>query len=240
MDAGSRVTFSFTGTAVRWIGYRDEWSGRAKVYLDGSYKRTVDTYASPTKAQAVLYSVTGLARRTHTLVIEVTGRRSWASQGAWVWVDAFEVDGVPSSSTTSTTSPTSTATPTISTTTQLEQNAAAVVYSGEWYSVDRTWFAAGSAALAMYNSSATLTFTGTGVSWVGYKDAWAGIARVLLDGQVVGEFDTYAAQDTPQPVIYSVEGLAPGTHRLVIQTTGRQNSNSGGAWVWVDAFRVKS
>src|SRR5262249_35834086 len=38
MDSGSRATFAFTGTAVRWIGYRDEWSGISNVYVDGQLK----------------------------------------------------------------------------------------------------------------------------------------------------------------------------------------------------------
>lgn len=91
MDQGSEVRLSFTGTGVRWIGYRDEWSGIARVYVDGVLAETVDTYASPAEAQATLFSMDGLAAGDHTLEIRVTGDRSGASGGAWVWVDAFEI-----------------------------------------------------------------------------------------------------------------------------------------------------
>jgi len=47
MDGGARATATFSGSEVRWIGYRDEWSGIANVYLDGQLKGTVDTFASP-------------------------------------------------------------------------------------------------------------------------------------------------------------------------------------------------
>ena len=30
-DAGARATFAFSGNGVRWIGYRDQWSGIARV-----------------------------------------------------------------------------------------------------------------------------------------------------------------------------------------------------------------
>jgi hypothetical protein len=91
MDAGAQVTFTFTGTGVRWIGYRDEWSGNARVLLDGQLRAVVDTYSSPQSAQQVLQSVTGLAVGAHTLTIDVPGTHGPSSGGSWVWVDAFEV-----------------------------------------------------------------------------------------------------------------------------------------------------
>ena len=91
MDAGSTVTLTFSGTGVSWVGYRDEWSGIANVYLDGVSKGSVDTYSPGSEAQATLYSVTNLANASHTLAIQVTGTRNPASAGSWVWVDAFGV-----------------------------------------------------------------------------------------------------------------------------------------------------
>jgi len=88
----SRAVFTFSGTGVRWIGSRDEWSGIARVSLDGVFKGTVDTYASPAESQAVLFAADSLpANEHHTLVVETTGASNASSGGAWVWVDAFEV-----------------------------------------------------------------------------------------------------------------------------------------------------
>ena len=92
MDAGDRAILSFTGTAVRWIGYRDEWSGRANVYLDGLLQATLDTFASPFQARAVIWEATGLPAAGHTLTIEVLGTHNGSSGGSWVWIDAFDVD----------------------------------------------------------------------------------------------------------------------------------------------------
>ena len=91
MDPNARATLTFSGTAVSWIGYRDEWSGIARVYIDGGLQTTVDTYLTPSKAQAVLYTASGLAQGTHTIAIEATGAHGAASAGSWVWVDAFDV-----------------------------------------------------------------------------------------------------------------------------------------------------
>ena len=92
MDSGSRATFTFVGTGISWIGYRDQWSGVARVYLDNSLIATVDTFASPATAQTVLYSVAGIPLASHTLVLEATGAHSPNSGGSWIWVDALDVN----------------------------------------------------------------------------------------------------------------------------------------------------
>ena len=242
IDAGSRAKFTFTGTGVRWLGYRDEWSGVANVYLDGQFKGTVDAYASPSQYQAMLYSASGLTANTHTLEIEVTGTHGPASQGAWVWVDAFDVDVASSSSggTGGGTTPPPPPPPPAVTASRVEQNHSSAAYAGTWFSRNGASFSGGSAALAMdKGSSVTFTFTGTGASWVGYKDAWSGVACIFVDGVRVGKFDTYSPTDTAQPVIYSISGLSQGTHTLKIEVQQRKSAASGGVWVWVDAFEAK-
>jgi hypothetical protein len=85
-------------------------------------------------------------------------------------------------------------------------------------------------------ASVIFDFTGTGVSWIGYRDAWSGVARVYLNGVLQKEVDTYAPVDEPQAVLYTRSGLSPGRHRLAIQVTGERNPESMGSWIWVDAF----
>jgi hypothetical protein len=90
-EAGAQMGFTFTGTAVSWIAYRDAWSGIADVYVDGVFQGRVDTYAASAQAQAVMYTVSGLPPGRHELVIEVTGHKNRQSGGRWIWVDAFEI-----------------------------------------------------------------------------------------------------------------------------------------------------
>ena len=93
VDAGARVDFTFNGTAITWIGYRDEWSGLAQVLMDGVLQGTVDTYLTPSKSQMPTYSLTGLLPGTHVLSIVATGTHSAPSGGSWVWVEGFQVSG---------------------------------------------------------------------------------------------------------------------------------------------------
>src|SRR5437870_2816307 len=67
------ASLTFNGTAVRWISFRAVWGGIAQVYLDGTLKATVDTYAPSEQAQAVVYTASGLGAGPHTITIKVTG-----------------------------------------------------------------------------------------------------------------------------------------------------------------------
>ena len=93
VDPGSKVDFTFNGTAVSWIGFRDEYSGIAQVSIDGTGPTTVDTYLTPSKTQTVTWSSGNLTPGTHTLSIVATGTHSAASGGSWVYVDGFQVTG---------------------------------------------------------------------------------------------------------------------------------------------------
>jgi alpha-amylase len=232
MDKNDRATFTFVGTEISWIGYRDEWSGVARVYLDNALKATVDTFASPAKAQAVLYSVAGLSSASHTLIIEATGKRNRKSGGSWVWVDALDVR----TGSTPNSGPEPEPSPSV---TRYEQNNAAIAYGGTWSTNNLSSHSEGSAFLTMDSGNrATITFVGTGISWLGYGDEWSGVARVYLDTSLAATVDTFASPAKAQTVLYSVAGLPSGTHTLVIEATGTRNLQSGGSWVWIDALDV--
>jgi len=90
--AESRAMFSFTGTAVSWIGVKCNVCGIAAVSIDGGAATTVNT-AGPNAPGSLtsesVFSASGLAASSHTISITVTGMSS--SGGAYVAVDAFDV-----------------------------------------------------------------------------------------------------------------------------------------------------
>jgi len=90
--AGARATFTFSGTAIRWIGQRAFNGGIARVLLDGVEVAQVDTFAPVQEEfQAALFSATDLPDASHTLTIEATGQNSPLAQGAFIYVDAFDI-----------------------------------------------------------------------------------------------------------------------------------------------------
>jgi hypothetical protein len=215
MDPGARARFTFDGNGGRWIGYRDEWAGIARVYVDGQLRGSVDTYAAPYAAQSVLFSVNELAPGAHALEVEATGTRNPASGGYWIWVDAF--DSVV----------------------RAEQDAPAVALAGEWEASTLPLHSHGSAQRAMQpGARATFAFSGTAVSWIGYRDPSCGVAAVLVDGALRAEIDTYAAVAAPQAIVYTLTGLPAGDHTLAVEVTGRRHPLALGQWVFVDGFET--
>jgi len=88
----SAAMFSFTGTAVSWIGVKCNVCGIAAVSIDGGAPSTVNT-AGPNAPGSLtsesVFSASGLAAANHTIAIAVTGMSS--SGGGYVALDAFDV-----------------------------------------------------------------------------------------------------------------------------------------------------
>jgi glycine cleavage system aminomethyltransferase T len=128
-------------------------------------------------------------------------------------------------------------TPTV---TRFEETDPSVTYTDGWTQghTGRAW-SGGTAALAtMAGRQATFTFTGTSVSWLGFRGPQTGIARVLLDGVFVREVDTYSTTEEVRTAVFTATGLADATHTLTIEVTGRNNAASTNTVIVVDAFDV--
>jgi hypothetical protein len=216
--SGAQASFTFTGTAISWVGGRGTQSGIARVSLDGAFVTEVDLYSPTEQIQAAVFTATGLADTSHTLTIEGTGRQNAASQNALIVVDAFDV----------TTSGT-----------RHQDTDQAIAYGDGWIqgNRDKAYSEGASAESATVGAQATITFTGTGISWIGFRGPQCGIARIFLDGAFVEDFDTYFQTEGPQHTDFSRSGLPAGTHTLTIQVIGR-NPLSTNFWILIDAFDV--
>jgi hypothetical protein len=218
--AGAQATLSFRGTSVAWRGYRGPDAGIARVYVDGAFAAEVDTYAPTHFVQDVVYTADGLADGMHTITVEATGLRHPSASAARIVVDAFDVTA-PGQRT--------------------QETDAAVLFSGSWVqgNRNRTWSEGTSAVSNTPGSRASFTFSGTEVRWVGFRAARTGIARVYLDGAFVAEIDTYAAgKEGYQDTVHTFSGLAPGTHTVEVEATGRRHPDATNNYVVVDAFDV--
>jgi hypothetical protein len=223
---GSRATVTFNGTGIVWMGVKDNWSGIANVYLDGNMT-VVDTYGN-NQYQQPMFVVRGLASGPHTLSIEVLHERGGQTQGSWIWIDSFLIEngsalpgGVSASAG------------------RVEENNPALLFSGTWFANASSVHSGGRAALSMNTGSkVTVSFEGTGISFIGYRDEWSGVANVYVDGVQKTQIDTYLSPSKAQTTLYAITNLASGAHTLTIEVTGAQNQSSKGSWVWVDAFDI--
>jgi hypothetical protein len=227
--AEATVTFTFTGTAASWIGLKCSICGIATVSIDGGAAVSVDTAGptapgSPGLASEAVFTASGLAAGSHTMVITVTGITT--SGGTHIVVDAFDVTGA------------------VSAANRVEENNPEVSVAGAWVlrGAEVATFSGGSAGSSdVSGATATFTFTGTAVSWVGLRCSACGIANVSIDGGAANSVDTVGAAAPGSPglaseAVFTASGLAAGTHTLVITVTG--STTSGGAHIVVDAFDV--
>lgn len=88
--AGSRISYTFCGSKIAWIGPRASNYGRAAIYIDGMYVTTVSQYGTLGWRYRVWESGT-LARGFHTIEIRVLGTKVAASSGTIVVVDGWDV-----------------------------------------------------------------------------------------------------------------------------------------------------
>jgi hypothetical protein len=66
--------------------------------------------------------------------------------------------------------------------TRIEQDNPNITYSGNWYSNESPLHSGGTATLTNApGARVTLSFTGTGISWVGVADGYSGLATVYVD-----------------------------------------------------------
>jgi hypothetical protein len=218
---GAQATFTFTGPSVTWIGGRAPGTGTARVSIDGTFLREVDTYSKTEEIRVPMFEAIDLANTSHTLTIEVTGRQNAAASGNLIIVDAFDVPAVTFS--------------------RLQETDPDVAFNGAWIQGDtsRAWSAGIAALSTTAGSQASFTFTGTGIRWIGARGTQTGIAHVTLDGVSVGpDIDTYSPTEEIQAEIFSKQGLAETSHTLTITVTGQMNAAALSALIVVDAFEV--
>lgn len=73
----STVTFTTNARAIAVVGRRGTLYGKAKVYVDGVYKSTIDLYRSTYQSRVIVFNVSWNTTATHSvkLVVAATGPR---------------------------------------------------------------------------------------------------------------------------------------------------------------------
>ena len=87
---GATTSFTFRGTSVSWFTQTAPTMGKAKVYVDGELKGTVDNFSKRSKWN-VRRTVSGLSDAQHTVRVVVTGSKRKAAKGTDVVLDRWLV-----------------------------------------------------------------------------------------------------------------------------------------------------
>lgn len=98
--------------------------------------------------------------------------------------------------------------------------------------------------------AAELTFTGTGVVWVGPQDTTLGMARVLVDGVPAAERVSQRSAGCDFScssvgfdkkyglALFSVEGLPAGEHTIRVEALGEKAPDASDTYIVITGFRV--
>ncbi len=84
-STGARARFTFTGRSIAWVTATSSTRGKVAIYVDGSYRATVNLGVSSARWKQVLFSTSWASRGSHTIEL-----RS-ALAGHRIDIDAFVV-----------------------------------------------------------------------------------------------------------------------------------------------------
>ncbi|MGH3321149.1 MAG: glycoside hydrolase family 2 TIM barrel-domain containing protein [Streptosporangiaceae bacterium] len=117
-----------------------------------------------------------------------------------------------------------------------------VRYTGSWtHAAGQPWSVGDHGGTESFSDTAgdaaELTFSGSGIRFVGARNANLGTVDVYVDGVLEGDgIDAYAPSKTYQQTLFEKTGLARGTHTIKAVVTGRRNPAATDTYVLVDAF----
>jgi hypothetical protein len=110
-----------------------------------------------------------------------------------------------------------------------------IAYSGSWRVARYGAYLGGRAHYAeAAGASASFTFNGRGIAWIGPLGPTRGRAQVLIDGSAVGTVDLRRAHFAAQATIFSTTWTTTGKHTIAIRVLRAP----GRPVVAVDAFAV--
>jgi hypothetical protein len=113
----------------------------------------------------------------------------------------------------------------------------AITYRGSWGNAPFAGYLGGNVAWSSTpGATATLTFTGSAVSWLGPKGPTRGIALVLLDGRAVARIDLWRSSFVARAVLFQRSFAAVGPHTLTVKVLSMPSR----PFVAIDGFAVTS
>lgn len=122
-------------------------------------------------------------------------------------------------------------------TTSYNEHNPAIAYTGTWADAPYPDYGGGAVAWSTKSgSTATLTFTGSSVTWFGPKGPTRGKAAILVDGVEVARVDLWARHFSARELIYRHTFAASGPHTITIRVL----ASPGHPYVAIDELRVRS
>ena len=206
--AGDSFQFVFNGSGISWIAEKNVTGGNTDIYIDGVLQATVNSYNATRLVQQTLYSNTQLTPSSHTF-------KAVKVSGSYLEVDRLQVSSLMVN----------------------DNDPGAIQYFGSWvHDSNRSGigdYMGDEHYSAVQGDSFTVSFSGTGISWIAEKSPSGGTTSIYVDGvsTPTATVTSNTSVRNVEQTIYSINGLAPGLHSL----SGVKNS---GSYLEVDAFKL--
>ena len=207
---GSTATLTFTGTGIEVYGEQYTDQGNIGISIDGGTQQVVNTDSTDGNrhANVAVYNSGILASGTHTIVVTKLS-------GQYTTLDGFA----------------------ILTATRLNDTDSSITYSGFSYSNGRGYgdYQDDVHYATANGSTATLTFTGTGVQVYGEQYTDQGNIGISIDGGTQQVISTVPSDGNRHAnvAVYTSGVLASGTHTIVV-------TKLSGQYTTLDGFAVQA
>ncbi|WP_240702986.1 glycoside hydrolase family 27 protein [Cohnella luojiensis] len=206
MNNNDYFQYSFTGTGIELITEKDSSQGNIDIYVDNVFKETVNTYNESRLAQQTVYKISGLTPGSHTI-------KAVKKSGTFMLLDKLSFVG---------------------TKVQYNNTDPGISYTGAW-SLN------GNRGFGDYNNDVhftqtnndyfQFTFTGTGIELITEKESDQGDIDIYVDNVFKQTVSTYNATRLSNQVVYSINGLASGSHTI-------KGVKKTGTYMLLDSLRV--
>jgi hypothetical protein len=210
----STVTTSSTTTggavpmSLRWAGTDD----RSGVDLYQVARSTDGGTYLPIATALAAPKITQILGSGHTYRFRVRSVDVAGNTGTWAYGSVIRLTGVA-------------------------QSSASVRYAGTWAtSTSPTWWGGTARSSSRAGSTASYTFTGKSIAWVGLKGVGRGKANVYINGVLKATVDLYSATTKKQVVVWSANYGTSATRTITITVLGTANRPR----VDIDGFIVGS
>ena len=192
---------------LTWSG-ADDRSGVAR--YDVAQRRDGGAWSTASTTTPAFVNVALAAG--HTYQFRIRAVDGAGNVGAWMTGTAFKLSAV-------------------------SQASRAVHYHGTWAtSTSTTWWGGTARASSTKGSTATYTFTGKSIAWVGLKAATRGKAQVYVNGVLKATVDLYSATTLRQRVVWSANYATSANRTVTIKVLG----TAGRPRIDIDGFLVRS
>jgi hypothetical protein len=209
---GASTTFAFHGSAVSLFTVAGPSFGNARVAIDGTRVGTIAGYAK-TFRTGIEHRYAGLANGSHTLTVTATGMASPSATGTRVGVDALRWGG------------------------RTRRDPAQT--HATWGSVTDASASDGTYVVSdVAGATASLAFTGTGVSLITVRGPNMGRAELWVDGVLESTIGLYASTRS-YGAIRTVTGLLDGGHVLTVKVLGTHGKASTGSSIAIDGWIIR-